>query len=145
MMRSNTLFHRYVKRKRPHIMKQQQCRVYQHPNPLRSSVWIFYIYTGQVMVISTSLKWQIFSQSSHRSMPQRTRKGDFFYNDFIIKFCLPGKILHDHGKEIDDNLFKHYAQFCNIRRIRTSPYHSQTNGQTEKMNQYVENSREKYV
>ena len=40
-----------------------------------------------------------------------------FYNDFILKFGLPGKILHDQGKEFGNNLFKHLAQFCNIKRI----------------------------
>ena len=62
----------------------------------------------------------------------RTKEGKIaakrFYNDFILKFGRPGKILHDQGKEFDNDLFKHLAQFCNIKRIGTSPYHPQTNG-----------------
>ena len=45
-------------------------------------------------------------------------------------FGLPGKVLHNPGKEFDNNLFQHLAQFCNSKRIRTSPYHPQTNGHT---------------
>ena len=62
-----------------------------------------------------------------------------FYNDFILKFGLPGKILHDQGKEFDNNLFKRPAKFCNIKRIRTSTYNPQTNGQAERMNQTIIN------
>ena len=52
-------------------------------------------------------------------MPQGTMKtvAEIFYNDVILKFGLPGKILHDQGKAFDDNLFKHLAQFCNIKGI----------------------------
>ena len=44
-----------------------------------------------------------------------------FYNNVILKFCLPGKMLHDQWREFDNSLFKHLAQFCNIKRIRTLP------------------------
>ena len=43
-----------------------------------------------------------------------------FYNDFILKFGLSRKMLHDQGKDFDNNLFKHLAQFCNIKRIRAT-------------------------
>ena len=43
-----------------------------------------------------------------------------FYNDFILKFGLFRKMLHDQGKDFDNNLFKHLAQFCNIKRIRAT-------------------------
>ena len=62
-----------------------------------------------------------------------------FYNDFILKFGLPGKILHDQGKEFENNLFNHLAQLCNIKRIRTSQYHPQINRQTERVNQTIIN------
>ena len=62
-----------------------------------------------------------------------------FYNDFILKFSLPGKIFHYQGKEFDNSLFKYLAQFCNIKRIRTSPFHPQINSQTERMDQTMIN------
>ena len=46
---------------------------------------------------------------------------------------------YDQGKKFDNNLFKHPAQFCNIKRIRTSLHHPQTNGKTERMNQTIMN------
>jgi len=59
------------------------------------------------------------------------------YNDFILRFGIPGKFLHDQGKEFDNKLFKCLAKLCNIQRLRTSPYHPQANGQTERMNQTI--------
>ena len=44
-----------------------------------------------------------------------------FYNDFTIKFGLPGKMLHHQRREFDSSPFKYLAQFCNIKRIRTLP------------------------
>lgn len=34
-------------------------------------------------------------------------------------------------KEFVNKFFNYLAQFCNIKRIRTSPYHPQINSQTE--------------
>ena len=46
------------------------------------------------------------------------------YNDFVLRFGLPGQILHDQCREFDNQLFKHLAQLCGVRRLRTTPYHS---------------------
>lgn len=59
------------------------------------------------------------------------------YNDFILRFGIPGQTLHDQGKEFDNQLFKHLAQLCGVKRLRTTPYHPQTNGQVERMNQTI--------
>ena len=65
-----------------------------------------------------------------------------FYDDFILKFDVLGKILHDQGKECDNNLFKRLVQFSKIKRIQTLPCHPQSNDQTEdesKHDQYPQN------
>ena len=56
------------------------------------------------------------------------------YNDFILRFGLPSKILHDQGKEFENNLFKKLEEFTGITKLRTTPYHPQTNGAVERMN-----------
>ena len=59
------------------------------------------------------------------------------YNDFIPRFGIPSKILHDQGGEFENDLFKNLANLLGIQNLRTTPYHPQTNGLTERMNQTV--------
>ena len=92
----------------------------------------------QYLLVLTDLFTKFTQVYATRNKEGKTA-AERFYNDFILKFGLPGKILHDQGREFDNNLFKNLAQFCNIKRIRTSPYHPQTNGQTERMNQTIIN------
>ena len=92
----------------------------------------------QYLLVVTDL-FKKFTQGYATRNKEGKTAAERFYNDFILKFGLPGKILHDQWKEFDNNLFKHLAQFCDIKRIRISPYHPQINGQTERMNQTIIN------
>ena len=56
------------------------------------------------------------------------------FNDFVLKYSLPGKILHDQGKEFENRMFKTIERFCGVVRSRTTPYHPQANGTCERMN-----------
>lgn len=76
-----------------------------------------------------------FAQAYPTRNKESTTAAEKLYNDFILRFGIPGKILHDQGKEFDNKLLTRLAKLCNVKRIRTSPYHPQTNGQTERMNQ----------
>lgn len=59
------------------------------------------------------------------------------YNDFILRFGIPGHLLHDQGREFENQLFKHLATLCGVKRLRTTPYHPECNGQVERMNQTI--------
>ena len=54
---------------------------------------------------------------------------------FHAWFGLPDKILRNQGGEFENDLFKELAKLCGVKRIRTTPYHPQTNGKVERMNQ----------
>jgi len=56
------------------------------------------------------------------------------FNDFVLRFGLPARILHDQGREFENKLFKELERFCGVVRSRTTPYHPQGNGKTERMN-----------
>ena len=56
------------------------------------------------------------------------------YNDFILKFGIPARILHDQGREFENKLFGTLEKFCGLIKSRTTPYHPQTNGTVERMN-----------
>ena len=57
------------------------------------------------------------------------------YNDFMLRYGTPGKILHDQGNEFENSLFAQLSKICGIKRLRATPYHPQTNEQTERNNQ----------
>ena len=60
------------------------------------------------------------------------------YNDFILRFGIPSKILHNQGGEFENDLFKNLANLFGMQNLpRTTPYRSQTNDLTERINQIV--------
>ena len=66
------------------------------------------------------------------STPQGTKAktaATKLYNDYILKFGTPRKILHDEGRELENKLFTHLSKLCNIKRLRTTLYHLQFNSQ----------------
>ena len=56
------------------------------------------------------------------------------YDDFILKFGFPERILHDRGKEFNNTLFSELNRFCGIQTSKTTPYHPAGDGQCERMN-----------
>jgi transposase InsO family protein len=56
------------------------------------------------------------------------------FNDFILRFGIPNRILHDQGREFENRLFRELERFCGLVKSRTTPYHPQTNGLCERMN-----------
>ena len=59
------------------------------------------------------------------------------FNDYILRFGMPDKIIHDQGREFENKSFQQLSKSCNIKRLRTTPYHPQCNGQVERMNQSI--------
>ena len=56
---------------------------------------------------------------------------DRLYNDFMLRFGFPARILHYQGRE----LFHRLQQSCGMIHSRTTPYHPQCNGKAERFNQ----------
>ena len=56
---------------------------------------------------------------------------------FILTFGIPSKILHDQGGDFENDLFKNLGNLFGIQNLRANPYHHQTNGLSERMNQTV--------
>ena len=59
------------------------------------------------------------------------------YDDFILRFGIPKHILHDQGKEFENNLFADIEKVSGIKKLRTTPYHPQCNGAVERMNRTI--------
>ena len=56
------------------------------------------------------------------------------FNDFVLKFGTPKRILHDQGKEFENRLFDELQRIYGIKKCRTTPYHPQCNGMVERLN-----------
>ena len=53
---------------------------------------------------------------------------------FIVHYGLPEKILTDEGCNFESDLLKALCEIAQVKKIRTSGYHPQTNGQCECFN-----------
>ena len=52
-------------------------------------------------------------------------------------FGAPAYLVSDQGKAFTGHLITHLCELYGVHKLRTSPYHAQTNGQVERMNQTI--------
>ena len=55
-------------------------------------------------------------------------------DNFIIHYGLPEKILPDQGRNFESKLIADTCRLMGTKKLRTSPYHPQMNGQCERFN-----------
>ena len=56
------------------------------------------------------------------------------WDKFIVHYGLPEKILTDQGHNFESDLLWELCELAQVKKIRTSGYHPQTNGQCECFN-----------
>ena len=56
------------------------------------------------------------------------------YGDFILRFGVPTRIMHDQGREFENKLFDELEKLSGVIKSQTTRYHPQTNGACERMN-----------
>ena len=64
-------------------------------------------------------------------LPPRLRNGYFGL------FGAPAYLVSDQGKAFTGHLITNLCELYGMQKLRTSPYHAQTNGQVERMNQTI--------
>ena len=58
-------------------------------------------------------------------------------NGYFGLFCAPAYLISDQGKAFMGHIITHLCELYGVQKLRTSPYHAQTNGQVECMNQMI--------
>ena len=56
------------------------------------------------------------------------------WNKFILHYGFPEKIITDQGRNLESELIGHLCLLAGVQKLRTSPYHPQTNGQCKRFN-----------
>ena len=56
------------------------------------------------------------------------------WNNFILHYGFPDKIITDQGRNFESELIENLCQVAGVKKLCTSPYHPQTNGQCERFN-----------
>ena len=57
-----------------------------------------------------------------------------FLEQFVVHYGWPEKILTDQARDFEGKVFKRICQEALIKKLRTTPYHPQGNGQPERFN-----------
>ena len=58
-------------------------------------------------------------------------------NGYFGLFSAPAYLVSDQGKAFTGHVITHLCELHGVQKLRTSPYHAQTNGQVECMNQMI--------
>ena len=58
-------------------------------------------------------------------------------NGYFGLFGAPAYLISDQGKAFTGHIITHLCDLYGLQKLRTSPYHAQTNGQVECMNQMI--------
>ena len=58
-------------------------------------------------------------------------------NGYFGLFGVPAYLVSDQGKAFTGHIIMHLCDLYGVQKLRTSPYHAQTNGQVERMNQTI--------
>ena len=56
------------------------------------------------------------------------------WDKFVVHYGLPEKIISDQGRNFESDLFLELCNLAQIKKVRTTAYHPQTNGQCERFN-----------
>ena len=85
-----------------------------------------------ILVITDHFTW--YAQAIITSSQTEKCKAQNVWDKFIVHYGLLEKILTDQGCNFKSDLLKELCEIAQVKKIRTSGYHPQTNGHCECFN-----------
>ena len=66
-------------------------------------------------------------------MPKQTAPivAKVLWENFLVNYGWPEKILTDQGRNFESPLVRELCELAGVQKLRTTPYHPETNGQCE--------------
>ena len=61
----------------------------------------------------------------------------FLWQGYMLIFGAPAKLLSDQRANFESNIISDLCELMGIQKVRTLPYHPQTNGQVEQAHQIL--------
>ena len=91
--------------------------------------------TGQdVNILIITDHYSRFAQAVKTANQTSLTTAQAAYNHFFSKYGFPEKIVTDQGTNFESFLFKDLCKVANITKLRTTSYHPQCNGNSERFN-----------
>ena len=59
------------------------------------------------------------------------------YDEYFRHYGFPRRLMSDQGREFCNDILKEMCYYLNIKKIRTTPYHPQSNGHVERVHQVL--------
>lgn len=80
-------------------------------------------------------------------MPDQTAKtvATAFVKEVLLKYGGPGKVLTDQGRQFTSGLYAEVCKLFNIKQLRTTAYHPQTDGLVERFNRTMKDLLTSFV
>ena len=127
--------------KKPHCKKQAQFHHIKSTSPMDLvAIDLLHLETasgGYEYILTIVDHFSRFVQTFALRNKEAKTVAKVLFFDFMERFGAPVRLMHDQGKEFENNLFKELEKLKGISHCRTTPYHPQGNGQCEKMNSTI--------
>ena len=88
--------------------------------------------TENVLVITDH--FTRYSQAFPSKSQTALATAKLLWNNFILHYGFSSKIITDQGRNFESELIENLCQVAGVKKLWTSHYHLQTNGQCEQLN-----------
>ena len=87
---------------------------------------------GNILVITDHFTRYALAYPSKTPTAQATAR--VLWDNFICHYGFPEKFISDQGRNFESDLIKELCKIAGVKKLHTTPYHPQGNGQCERFN-----------